>query len=1259
MSLLRKAIPSRERAAALIIVLAFVVLVTGLVVAYMSRTTSDRPVANSSFNQSKANQLAQSAMDNVIGDLRQEITNGSNTVTLNPAPPGGPATLYVPSSAANMVPQRSPNPAVAPSPAILNLIRRSVRSEPALWPNLTGPARGSRASAVNSTNDVSANGRSVSFARWNSHYLIPKSNTLDDKSDPIAPTAVNTGFNVPNSWAPDWVFVTDDATKPGATVITAPSTSIIGRYAYAIYDEGGLLDMNAAGYPSPMTIMQYGRKGSLAFADLKGLGPFGLSSTSMDDVVGWRNYASAQPTGSLSSNFTFSANAANTYYNYILSDPTYIQLWNFLAGSSLNYFTNYFLSPNHTNSALGANQPSLYNNQTDQAFSGRKTLINFLAATPTPVPLTAPLSQNTLQHLGTLSQEAMASVPQWTPTTPTSTNPNFQTNLLVTTSFTRNDGTTANPGEYLVNSRFLLQRLNWLTYRGASATIANGGNRNAVPTSAPSLTGCIPVSTACAPEYDLWLLTRTNGITFNLTNAFLQQGTAANILKYFGLAWDSANERWNYVGHGGSVTPINSIATFGVGGTQTATREPDFFELLQAGILSGSLADSVASYPELPITHQQSSMLHVLTIGANLIAQSRVDSYPVRIASTVGSTVIEAVGAPRLPYINSLAACPVGVSATTGGMNWFLIPNLWDPFRDNWDLTEANTGNSVNGPLLTPGYLRPLVRITIGGSTGAPAIGGSGGSGTVSLGVASTVTNSGRVTPASPVGTAVTVPFSFLQLGTGNRTTGTPTVVVGRDGFLQAMRLGSSDFTAAPGSFNATTLGAAAPSWNTLATRPSGDTATAPRSDSFVVFRISSSSTLPSTGFPALILTTGFQMTMDYQSPNGTWYSYSFLQGNNATNTWISSNLGIATSYSQYFTPTTPVYTAPTVCNSSSPTLWTGGVSLGVAALAQAPMFAKADPRSIRYNSQIGALTLNSGSAGIIGSIWPSAYAAVPAMPGATNPATYSQTTGDNAPAAGVVGANSNPYGETNGDAVRPVMMNRPFRSVGEMGYAFRDQPFRTVSFSWAPTSPNPDAGLLDLFTTTAYDPTPTPSPTPTVAPTATPTPTATPRGGVINLNSQQPGAIAGVLTSTIRREDTPRQMGGAPSAPSPSPSPLASPDANTVAASLASSTGAAPILNRAGLPTLITNLPDSSGLGPSQPKTHRESVARALGEAGQTRTWNLFIDVIAQSGRYPPNATSLTNGFVVEGEQRYWVHVAIDRFTKQVIAKQIEPVNE
>jgi hypothetical protein len=52
------------------------------------------------------------------------------------------------------------------------------------------------------------------------------------------------------------------------------------------------------------------------------------------------------------------------------------------------------------------------------------------------------------------------------------------------------------------------------------------------------------------------------------------------------------------------------------------------------------------------------------------------------------------------------------------------------------------------------------------------------------------------------------------------------------------------------------------------------------------------------------------------------------------------------------------------------------------------------------------------------------------------------------------------------------------------------------------------------------------------------------------------------------------------------------------------------------------------------------------------------MIDVVAQTGHLPATASTLAN-FYVDGEQRYWVHVAIDRFTGQVIDQQIEVVKE
>src|SRR5207248_2442007 len=226
-------------------------------------------------------------------------------------------------------------------------------------------------------------------------------------------------------------------------------------------------------------------------------------------------------------------------------------------------------------------------------------------------------------------------------------------------------------------------------------------------------------------------------------------------------------------------------------------------------------------------------------------------------------------------------------------------------------------------------------------------------------------------------------------------------------------------------------------------------------------------------------------------------------------------------------------------------------------------MFAKADPRSIRYNSQIGVVNLTSppsatpAAAGIVASIWPNPYTAPPAMtigststptptptptpsvtptptptatPNPPNPATL----GDNA----IAGNTANPYSESSGSTWRPVMMNRPFRSVGEMGYAFRDQPFKTLDFS---SSTSADNGLLDLFMVNEND-------------------TANGIGaGVINLNTAQDAPLAAMLTRTILAEG----IEGAVLSP---PTPMASPSASVAATGLATATSSAPLQNKADL---------------------------------------------------------------------------------------------
>src|SRR5213595_342878 len=75
-----------SKGAALIIVLAFVVLVTALALAHFSRTTTDRQLAQSSYNDTSADLLARSGLDIVVGSLKQEIVNAGAVTRTNIQP---------------------------------------------------------------------------------------------------------------------------------------------------------------------------------------------------------------------------------------------------------------------------------------------------------------------------------------------------------------------------------------------------------------------------------------------------------------------------------------------------------------------------------------------------------------------------------------------------------------------------------------------------------------------------------------------------------------------------------------------------------------------------------------------------------------------------------------------------------------------------------------------------------------------------------------------------------------------------------------------------------------------------------------------------------------------------------------------------------------------------------------------------------------------------------------------------------------------
>jgi hypothetical protein len=1103
---LSKAVHSRERGAALIIVLAFVVLLTGVAIAYLSRATSDRQVAHSSFNQSNVDQLAQSAMDSVIGNLRQEIANGSDARIV------ASSTVYVPKDTAGP-PARTANDNMLPvsnaPTTIPNLVRISVRSD-----GIPFPAVPSRASAVNSTSDASANGRSVSLPRWNKHYLIPRPPGTDPSvTTPIADFA-----------SPDWVFVSNT----DALTITTPNPAVIGRYAYAIYDEGGLLDANVAGYPNNLTAAQYGRKGVSAFADLTVLGL--TSPGSVDNIVGWRNCASAKP-GSNFPTFTFTTSTqANDYVNSVLSN------------------TNGFMTVRATRSdgtdnvwvsgSGGTNAAK----RTDQMFPDRQTLIKFRASSG--------FNANALQYLGTFSRELNA--PIWKPSTPTGSSIDYANLASIPTpetstainrqllsvrvgdpgGWTRFDGGTAAAGEPLIERRFPLSRLAWITYKGPSADVY------AANSSDPLI---------------VQLLAN------NVSLQTIQLGTAANIQTCFGLIWvppvstDPATGRWNYVGASGSTvqTTIERLDQ-----VAAENREPNFFELLKATILSGSVGvgsgpgntfvAAEAKYYDTSPTSNLSSDYQIMQIGANIIDQADPDSVP----TFINFASNELAGVENLPYLNKLVFKPYW--KTTGPppntFDAWLLPSLWNPHQN----AVFSTGN---------------VRIAMPNT-------------------------------AQTMTARITLNVTPFTLTTTTPVVGSPT---------QFMTVDASRFGTSPSGATSTAVVGTPPSSITLSTDPSPGGYYGFHFPFPPTTGVTPSNTL--TAYPDFGASgCDFEMQVQVSTSPVLWKAYQRWKGCG------------------------PLH--PLVCQ--SPPSWTVNT-------LQDPEFLTLDPRMVRFgvwgNAGIesgvptdytsGVLTTLETSAGVFERI-----TALPpqgtrfSSPTSTDLYKYANnllidttvhyTDLDGVQRQGDLLTSGATTAMLPTDSVdRPRILNRPFQSVAELGEVFRDQPWKTLDFT---TTASADAGLLDVFTLHESGI----------------------EAGKTSLNTRQSPILTAILSQATKRLD--------------GTSVITSTERNNIVTALFTLISAQPMISKTQVLTQLAADPSVTGLGN---KEARELVMRAFSDACQTRTWNLMLDVIAQSGRFKPNAASLQNDFVVDGGQRYWVHVAIDRFTGQVIDKQIEVVTE
>jgi hypothetical protein len=214
--------------------------------------------------------------------------------------------------------------------------------------------------------------------------------------------------------------------------------------------------------------------------------------------------------------------------------------------------------------------------------------------------------------------------------------------------------------------------------------------------------------------------------------------------------------------------------------------------------------------------------------------------------------------------------------------------------------------------------------------------------------------------------------------------------------------------------------------------------------------------------------------------------------------------------------------------------------------------------------------------------------------------------------------------------------LQRPFQNVGELGYAYNPITGSTLNFRTAGSN---EAALLDFFTYNTIDNT---------AIYHFPYPL---RAGPVNINTRNSAVIAALLTGALPTWPPPGT-----GVPSSSATPAATLIVNETSVQPGGYDGGQPVGRQD-----LARLAAAVGTAIGTTEQAQETIGRALSDTTQTRTWGLLIDVIAQTGRYAPDATSIAqaNKFVVQGEQHYWVHVAIDRFTNQVIDKQIEVVTE
>jgi hypothetical protein len=1093
---------------ALVVTLSLIVLVTIAAMAFFSRATANRLVETSRSNQALVRQVTETAADYVAGQFLREIAeNATSNSTTNGI------TIYGQTNNVYAVPQRPLPDALASDPNFANLVRRSVNDEP-----VNGV--GETAASDHNTAAPARNGRAISADRWNAPMLLGGAGFTSDTQ------------------LPNWNYLNRDG-----TVTAAPTADAVGRFAYNVYDTGGLLDINAFGHGENMPDVF--RKGSPATADLLVLPGIVNTAPRADGTMSW------PPTWRLTGPWASFRPGTGSFPHY--HKKGWLEPW-----------------------------PG------DRMFTSRQDLIRYARANTGTFEVTDDRIP-ALQYFTTFSRYIDA--PSFAPNpgrakirTPANggndahglddvINPDLA-NVRVTKEFTRPDGSAARLGEPLLANRFPLSRLALLT---ADATAAK-----------------------------------------NQSDA---------IYRSFGLSRSSDSDPWVYDhGDAANILRLADVAAEG--------REPDMIELLKAAITAGSVGkkSGIQMFLETsthgstdgtdPYRNPRDISLNyqIIQIAANIIDQADPDNLPTRIRFDGR----DFYGIENLPYLTAIRRGhvindpPPAVPPAPAGnpsASFFYQYQLWNPhdpaslganppteFRiltqtdgllsarnasPNWASPQVgfNRSSSIDFTLPPHGSFEQPGYVQAGDTITGRALGGSAPSykgtllGTVSwrspnqeLGVPGV--SPGANSPNGVVGVMVvpSAPGADIQLQyrsggnwiTYDRLENFVCTVgwrVGRPNgapndqhlFINRYRVDprTSRFGLGGGPIDGP--GTATP----IMTPPAGDT---------------------NTVWPSL--TGGYNGPAD----NSSWR---FLRG------YPDVGLG---RYSQPdlkdpgWSPGTRQFGA----------FWDDGWWMATISRNATP------DTDVTYTDPDGVLRRADGAFAIVEPDDPDYLDGLPLI--------------------------------NNNTPSRPIILNRPFRSVGELGYVFRGTPWKSLDFF---TPESGDAALLDVFCIEE------PS-----------------RGGItagrVNLNTRQWPVLKALLVGGGKLDDDTANLTDA--------------EAEALARALVartSSTAATqgPLLHRSDLVGRNTGGTNFTGFsadvgahltGPDAAiKRRREAPVRALADTGTTRSWNFLVDVIAQSGRFPAGGGTGAGDFIVDAENRIWEHLAVDRSTAQIIARTHETVSE